>query len=438
MSFSEFINSIKELLHWLMHRKRLGNPDDLKDFIINFSRLCIVFFVTVCLYYLGEAILFAIENSTSIHDINFILERTEWSQFSIFIVTIIYIVILNYIIIPVRELKEDDELISTRFDAKISSIYSQIISIESGLKNNFKDSFEYFSEWVNPFPTYADFIAKFQLDTKIKVTELVSIADEAGNSINGKFLCVIAYDGYFRLNELTDVHAKLTKKEKEDIIYEEPMEMVQYFGKFDKVTNQNKNHIQRIFTFPGKRNKGNTYITDFQREELYKNHIILQYLIINKVCSVDTYLLIYKKDLDDEGIHRKVLTKCDYVLAYHSLPNSEKNFSQLFFAFPQGSKGKNRALKTEDTFFIKIFEEDFRNRICLKKEDTTPTTLVKFNHSNYDDILRMLNINPLNKAEREATNKQIEKMKDWISRDNSLNQDIVKRIDRWKINVEIK
>lgn len=438
MSLGELINSIKAVWHWLRHPKQLGNPDDLKDFIINFSRLCITFFVIVFFYYLGEAIFFGFDNYKSIHDLYFILDSTEWSEFVICIVIIIYVVILIYIIKPIKKLKYDDELISTRFDAKISSIYSQIISVESTLKNNFKHSFEYFSEWVNTFRSYKDFIAKFQLDTKITVTDLTDIADEAGHSINGKFLCVIAYDGYFRKLKLTEEETKLSKEKKEDTEDKETMEMVQYFGKFDKVTNQNKNLIQRVFTFPGIKDDGNIYITDFPREELFKNHIILQYLIINKICSIDTYLLVYKKDFNDEGIHRKILTKCDYVLAYHSLPNSGNNFSQLFFAFPEDLGGKNKALKTEDTFFIRVFEEDFRNRICLSKGDSTPTTLIKFNHSNYQDILRMLHIDPKIKAEREETNYQIGKMKRWISKDTSLNQDIIKRIDRWKIKVNNK
>jgi hypothetical protein len=267
---------------------------------------------------------------------------------------------------------------------------------------NFKHSQKFFESIIKKYvrandsqietlneKSYERFVMEFKsVNRDIEPEELITIPNEIQNSANGCFYCVISYEAFF-------------KDDKQAI------ESIQYFASFYKGTE--RNFVQRIFTVPGIGTELTTYKMPFDtEEEMFKSRTLLKYLIVNKISSVETYLLVYDSG-NLKNIQNKFFTLADYVIAMPSICQNE-NQNKLFFAYPEGLDGKDRVVVTTDSYLIQLMKKDFDYRIDKLDTVNLPLNIVELRTSSYDDILKMLGLN-LSKPEHiNIINKEIENL----------------------------
>ncbi len=301
---------------------------------------------------------------------------------------------------------------------QIDKIFTQTLSIGNKISKNHDISFSFFSSIANEQNNYVEFIELIQKTTHLQPQELTSIAEIAKKSTYGHFMCVIAYLDFFK-NE------------------NEFKEMINYFSKWEIVASEKKNIVQRIFTIPGieKQNPSeDCYKTMWNNGTNKINNFYLYcYLVLNKICSCDTYLLIYD-NTKRKSLSNRFLIDVDYVLAFkneNSCETMEDNV-ELYFAYPEEGE-LNRTLKLNDSYFIRMFELDFKKRMKLDPSDETPTTLFDFSLGNIEKILKMLHIDRNNSDDRNKLNQNLDLVKNLLLNNTLFNQKVLKRIDEWKI-----
>lgn len=385
---------------------------DVLNVISKFLFLYLAFTIAEQLKFIGEYLLSDLCKYNSFIDgLSF-----DWKVFlSLFLTYLAY----HFCRVGLKRIKDSIHLESFFMEnhkLQIDKIYTQTLSLGNKISKNHNISFSFFSSWANEQNDYVKFIELLQKTTHIRPQDLTSIAEIAKKSTYGHFMCVIAYLDFFK-NE------------------NEFKEMVNYFSKYEIVASDRKSIVQRIFTIPGvdKSDPNDAFYKSFWIEEDKKinNYYLFCYLVLNDICSCDSYLLIYDKDKKNLLANR-FLVDVDYVLAFKNQDYKSGDDVELYFAYPEEGE-LNRTLKINDAYFIRMFEIDFQKRMELDPSDETPTTLYKFNVGNRDKILQMLHINTNNKDNKNKLNEKLNSMKVLLSRNDLFNQAVINKIEDWKI-----
>lgn len=308
-----------------------------------------------------------------------------------------------------------------------SQILSRLIGLEGILKINFEDSFIYIQTLIREFKNnsvknvtegdateldkpYTEFVTHFATITGKQPEYLEVIHKEAENSNLGRFLCVISYNAYLR-NDQNEIN-----------------EMIKYFAKFKSASSANT--IKRIFTIAGNGVDSEDLKTFFSKHADTTNEILLEYLIINKICSIDTYLFTYDKN-NGKNIKDKFFTQADYVIAIPCGTKESGLKNELFFAYPEDSTGRNRIIRTSDTYLIKLMEQDFQFRILKQGIDGEPFTFVEFKRGdNFARIAKMLHFEKDGKIDKARINLVVTRLS---NRFTNSDKSLAKSILTWKL-----
>ena len=269
-------------------------------------------------------------------------------------------------------------------------ISEEFLALEKRL-NNLEKSFGFdiehsyllFKKEFCSTDTQINFCNKLVAERCCSPRDLELIADIADKYKNGQLLCVISFDDFF--NE---------EKGETD-------EMALYFARYYRPAQENS--IKRIFTIPGKGKKEAGYKSSLGEN---KDIILLKYLLVNRSCKVDTYLLIYDES-KPLGFY-DFIPKSDYVLGYPHIDQRAEFKNSLYFAYTESKEGKNQMICTEDLFLIKVFDKDFSNRMKKLNAQGINLRMIKFDFDNFNEILSMLNINSRNKNHRKKLNEEID------------------------------
>lgn len=174
------------------------------------------------------------------------------------------------------------------------------------------------------------------------------------------FLCVIGYEGYFKLKE--------------------KFEMLRYFKKFNEKLIEEGHRIIRIFTLPAKRVKSKGWSSNMPFDS---NLLLYQYLLTNVLSNAETYLFIYNEDIVEPS-NKHILLFHDYVIRLKN--NDEwggrsiakeiydeqiivediyknKTDAELYLAYPEDLNGVNQILRIRDVNNTVRYFEDFKHRI---------------------------------------------------------------------------
>jgi hypothetical protein len=324
-----------------------------------------------------------------------------WIGF-IVIFSVILIYVTHELSRKVNNFKKSHQSLSENPKIIDSSIISRIDLLEGNINLNFKHSQKFFESIIKKYvrasdtttdtpseKSYEKFVMEFKnVNHDILPDALTIIPDEIQNSANGCFYCVISYEAFFK----DDDQAK---------------ESIRYFASFYLGTA--KNFVQRIFTVPGKGTPSTIYKMGFDtEEEKFKSKTLLKYLLVNKISSVETYLLVYdEKNTND--IQNKFFTLADYVIAMPSTCQSI-NQNKLFFAYPEASGGKDQVVVTTDSYLIQLMKKDFDYRINKLDKTNQSLNIVELRTSSYDDILKMLGFNLSNPEHLKIINREIENL----------------------------
>lgn len=293
---------------------------------------------------------------------------------------------------PIETLSDNPKIIESSIISKIdllegkiklNYIHSQLF-IERIIKKYIKTSAE--TEVSPAVNLFEKFVEEFkEVNKDIKTKDLTIISDEVEKSTDGYFYCVISYDGFFEGDNQTE-------------------ESIRYFASFYKGTN--RNFVQRLFTVPGVGTKFTRYKLEPRTEdEIKKSCILLKYLIVNVLTSVETYLLIYDKD-NLHSIQDEFFTIADYVIAMPS-NLSVGNLNKLYFAYPKLLTGKDQVVATSDTYLIQLMKKDFDYRIDKIGKNNMELNILELRMESYDNILEMLGFDLTDKSHIVSINNQI-------------------------------
>lgn len=233
------------------------------------------------------------------------------------------------------------------FDTKerLVKLVSHIISQDS-----YSHSMKYLQECTKKYP-YGEFIKDFAEKTAIKPEQLdTTIRSIITQSTGAVFYCVLADESYYA-------------KDCKDILYsqlsEQTKELIKYFLSFE--TGIRKNVVSRIFSEEAEC-CGQTEVGDIYLKDENKSMILFQYLCINYITMVNTYLLLYNKEVVKDNI-QQLLYNIDYVLSIGGIDSAMKDKKNtLYFSYPN-DKGINSIIQTSDELLIRIALTDFEKRL---------------------------------------------------------------------------
>lgn len=415
----------KDFIEVLQTSKKELDETNLKDALNKaFSLLTLSFGFTL---FLIVVLIFKNNHIGNFKEFKDFISFQDGATIAIFITIVVFIGIVIYFFINLPQRINKIKLINQKITEE-SILTSKFINLEGVLKLNFNHSFKYFQSLIKNYNTnttanadattiksqpYIEFVNDFSKITDIKPEYLTKIADNANSSILGRFLCVISFNEYLKNNE------------------DEINEMVNYFATFKKASTSN--NIKRIFTIPGKGLNHEDLKTDFNETDYssnISNEILLEYLITNKCCSIDTYLLTYANN-NNEQIKEKFFTLADYVIA-SPLGNKDIGYNnELYFAFSPDTNGKNRILSTTDTYLIKLMEDDFAFRMNMEGKTGKPYTMISFKRgANFEKVLKMLHFEKDKKIDKVRVNAVIEKLSNRL---NSSDKELSKAVKTWKL-----
>lgn len=228
---------------------------------------------------------------------------------------------------------------------KLVELVSHIISQES-----YAHSMKYLQECTKKY-SYTEFIRDFAEKTAIRPEQLdTTIRSIITQSTGSVFYCVLADDSYYAKDHKDFLNDELSIQTKE---------LIKYFLSFEKGIR--KNMVSRIFSEEaeccGQTEMGNIYIKDAD-----KSMILFQYLCINYITMVKTYLLLYNKEAV-KGDIQQLLYNIDYVLSIGGVDAEQKDKKNtLYFSYPNDN-GANSIIHTSDELLIRIALTDFEKRL---------------------------------------------------------------------------
>lgn len=233
------------------------------------------------------------------------------------------------------------------FDTKerLVKLVSHIISQDS-----YSHSMKYLQECTKKYP-YGEFIKDFAEKTAIKPEDLdTTIRTIITQSTGAVFYCVLADESYYAKDHNDILNSQLSEQTKE---------LIKYFLSFE--TGIRKNVVSRIFSEEAQC-CGQTEVGDIYIKDENKSMILFQYLCINYITMVNTYLLLYNKDVVKDNI-QQFLYNIDYVLSIGGIDSEMKDKKNtLYFSYPN-DKGINSIIQTSDELLIRIALTDFEKRL---------------------------------------------------------------------------
>ncbi|MCB0540909.1 MAG: hypothetical protein KDE33_25585, partial [Bacteroidetes bacterium] len=228
------------------------------------------------------------------------------------------------------------------------------------------------------------------------------------------YLCVIGYDAYFDMSEQS--------------------EMLRYFKQFSEKLKGAS--ITRIFSIPAKRKKSKGWTSILDKPI---NELLYQYIQSNISSGVETFVMLYdeEKSLNNNNI----LWHQDYVIRFKKMHFNSLNESlltavlnndefvtkrniiedkdtELYFAYPERSDGKNMLLrlsslnnidnsndlvqpltesntiydKFANNIYIEHIYSDFLHRAKLLNDDRPYLKLMKCSDDKVDELKKNLNL----------------------------------------------
>lgn len=228
---------------------------------------------------------------------------------------------------------------------RLVKLVSHIISQDS-----YSHSMKYLQECTKKYP-YGEFIKDFAEKTAIKPEQLdTTIRSIITQSTGAVFYCVLADDSYYAKDHKDILNSQLSEQTKE---------LIKYFLSFE--TGIRKNVVSRIFSEEAEC-CGQTEVGDIYLKDENKSMILFQYLCINYITMVNTYLLLYNKDVVKDNI-QQLLYNIDYVLSIGGIDSEMKDKKNtLYFSYPN-DKGINSIIQTSDELLIRIALTDFEKRL---------------------------------------------------------------------------
>ncbi|GHT74909.1 hypothetical protein AGMMS50262_08830 [Bacteroidia bacterium] len=229
-------------------------------------------------------------------------------------------------------------------------------------QDRFDDVEKLIKEQIKNFTKHQDFATKFKNVTNKTELKLDAIKTDAGNSVGGRYRCVLSNPDYYKKDEVQ------TKS------------LVRYFLLFYKDAQVNR--FKRIFSLPIE-SKNNGDVAKGKDEEQCK--LFLYYIIANIIAGVDTRILIYKNG------NPNFFKALDYVIAENFDADLKK--TKLYFSYEKEGDTDDWALCSTDSYLINIIRNDFKAR--LEYQENSNNCCLKITEKrdeNYKHLLRLLGI----------------------------------------------
>lgn len=259
---------------------------------------------------------------------------------------------------------------------RLVKLVSHIISQDS-----YEHSMKYLQECTKKY-SYGEFIRDFAEKTAIEPEQLdTTIRSIITQSTGAVFYCVLADESYYAKDRKDILDTELSAQTKE---------LIKYFLSFEKGIR--KNIVSRIFSEEAEC-LGQTDVGDIYIKDTDKSMILFQYLCINYITMVKTYLLLYNKEVVKDSI-QQFLYNIDYVLSIGGV-DSDKN--ALYFSYPNDN-GINRIIQTSDELLIRIALSDFEKRLSpldsSQKGQHYQCIMMDDKDTSLEMILRALKLSP--------------------------------------------
>lgn len=260
---------------------------------------------------------------------------------------------------------------------RLVKLVSHIISQDS-----YSHSMRYLQECTKKY-SYGEFIKDFAKKTAIIPEQLdTTIRTIIAQSTGAVFYCVLADESYYAKDRKDILDKKISEQTKE---------MIKYFLSFEEGIR--KNIVSRIFSEEAECN-GKTDVGDIYIKDTDKSMILFQYLCVNYITMVKTYLLLYNKNVVKDSI-QELLYNIDYVLSIGGV-GSEKN--TLYFSYPNDD-GINRIIQTSDELLIRIALSDFEKRLSTldssQKGQHYQCIMMDETDTSLRTVLRVLKLSPI-------------------------------------------
>lgn len=228
---------------------------------------------------------------------------------------------------------------------RLVKLVSHIIAQDS-----YSHSMKYLQECTKKY-SYGEFIRDFAEKTAIKPEQLdTTIRSIITQSTGSVFYCVLADDSYYTRDYQDQAITELSTQTKD---------LIKYFLSFD--TGLRKNVVSRIFSEEAECT-GHTEIRNIYIKNVERSMTLFQYLCVNYIMMVKTYLLLYNKTVVKDKI-QQFLYNIDYVLSIGGMDSERKDKKNtLYFSYPD-DKGVNSIIQTSDELLIRIALTDFENRL---------------------------------------------------------------------------
>lgn len=285
--------------------------------------------------------------------------------------------------------------------------YFKIIShINSHIEAGCDATEKYINGLFRSAGDHNQFINEVQKHAKLDDAGLNLIRNDIAKSVCGRFLCVVSNQDY-----LTG-----TKEEIED--------MFGYFLSMHSSTQ--KNYIARVFCIPATTNVNIKYskLKSIYKENSHNNNIILfQYLLINQIAGVSTYLQVHK-----EGKHL-FFPNIDYVLASPlSLRTTDNNGNEgfncenrLYFSYTRNEVDEEDIegiIYTKDSCLVKIFENEFYYRLPNEEYINSNFQTNMFPATKSDEVYEQ--IQKVLRLKKDDVNSCISTIVDYIKRSDEI------------------
>lgn len=372
-------------------------------------------FKIICFIFIAVIVILSTPDKNRISFIEGLNHQGWWWLLILFIALCIIMLFISifYFMYNLKKYKIglSDEKDLIRF--KDTEIVGRLIEMEKRIGIGYTDSFKFFQKLIKKYnqsnsytalksqnennnsfsKPYVEFIKDFKTHTDLPLADLNTIFTYASNSSSSIFKCVIAFDEYFEDDPNTAKN--------------EILGMLRYFCCFKK--GAEKNHINRIFTLPGipvaATHIGKTKTIFNTPLTKKKNAIILKYLITNKICSVDTYLLVY--DNENSDVKEEFFVLADYVIAI-SANQSNKKENRIFFAYPKEQGTNERTISTIDPFIIALMDSDYEYRLTKLGDSDHLFNIEELKRANKEEIYSMLHFDTNTKEGKQEVNDVID------------------------------
>lgn len=190
------------------------------------------------------------------------------------------------------------------------------------------------------YSTHEDFSKDISLISSIEKKKITTIIDDAKNSEYGNFLCVLSDPRYYPEDGQNVNNNK------------EAQELIKYILGFEQYTHNND--IKRIFTWD---------MTEGNKSK----SIFLQYLLINNVAGMRTYVLFKEKftpiSVTDEVPIEKFFPYTDYVISDVFNNTLNKREAKIYITYEVSKTKQDQVIVSNDKILLHLLENDFRNRL---------------------------------------------------------------------------